>query len=537
MVDIASTVFSIIGKGIAVVKFIWKTVQSVKQLAKQRSDLQKQLSVLLGILGNLKRSDAFQDYLAHGEIHAALKNLDPILTETCEMCIDLDLEQAIKTLKDFQGEDEKFLRRMYNKVKKAKEVLEIALSADQKMDVLHEFDKRLKLALSILQVAFSYTHAKDLKKLAVELTLADKIVEVYANPDGDPPKNKLESITASVDQQRLVVRWEDKDTESFSAKKYEVSYSETNRLSISSADTRVAIGLQRIRPWQNYAIQVRVVTDTGASPWSFPPVYVRMNEGPPNRPVIDTIDAVDKHCLRITAETPPDEQAVEKVWVEYRLETEMTWHWLRWDRVFSSYSIKKLEHAKEYVIRMRYTNKFSVSTPSGEIPFKISKMIPAEPTDLKISYLTKPSVSFRQANFGAISKYQVQLSGNIWQDIRYDQIVSNEGTIGFPLDVPIDQIKASGLRLQAIAGNGSRMEISGPVSLVKSIKKEETVKHPAIIKFGLDQTFSRSTLFHATEQEPLLIFETIEVAEPKNLTFETLEVPELSVSMKFSESA
>ena len=383
------------------------------------------------------------------------------------------------------------MRRLINKVKKAKEVLEIGLFAEQKMDVLHELDKRLKLALSILQVAFSYTHAKDLKQLAVELTLADKTAEVYTNPDGDPPENKLESITASVNQQRLVVRWEDKDTKSFSAKKYEVSYSETNHLSISSADTRVAIGLQRIRPWQNYAIQVRVVTDTGASPWSFPPVYVRMNEGPPNRPVIDTIDAIDQRSLRISAETPPDEQAVEKVWVEYRLETEMKWHRFWWNKVRSSYRIEELEHAKEYVIRMRYANKFSVSTPSGEIPFNISKMLPAEPTDFKISYLTKTWVSFRQANFGAISKYQVKLSGNIWQDIRDDQIVSNEGTIFFSLDEHIDEIKASGLRLQAIAQNESKMEISATASQVKSIKKEETVKHPTIVNFGLDKTFSR----------------------------------------------
>ena len=102
MVDIASTVFSIIGKGIAVVKFIWKTVESIKQLEKQRSDLQKQLSVLISILGNLKRNDGLQDYLVHGEIHVAVKNLDSILTETCEICIDLDLKQAIEHKRIFK---------------------------------------------------------------------------------------------------------------------------------------------------------------------------------------------------------------------------------------------------------------------------------------------------------------------------------------------------------------------------------------------------------------------------------------------------
>lgn len=398
--DPVSTAFSIIGKGISVAKFIWKMVESVKELQQHRSDMQMQLNVLLGILGNMKRSDSLQDYVVHSEVHAAMKNLDCILDEASEMCAACDLEQAITTLKSFQGEDKGFLKKLFKKVKQAKEVGELAFFAEKKSGVLEQLDKRLKLALSIMQVAFSYTHAKDLHQLAVELPLVDNSVEVYTNPSGNPPSGvKQESITAEVSKQRLIVTWE--DGEKSGAEKYEVSYHEAKRLRVISPGTSVAIGLQRIKPWQGYAIQVRAVNDSGASAWSFPPFYIRMNEGPPSRPILRTIEAITRKSLMVIADNPPDEQGVKKVYVEKRIINETDWSMEKYIiRTHPGrYRVEKLDPTKEYAIRIRYENEFGISEPSGEIPVKIDNMLPSAPGNVKISHLTKTSISFSQKNF------------------------------------------------------------------------------------------------------------------------------------------
>ena len=551
--DPVSTAFSIIGKGISVVKFIWKMVESVKDLQKNVGDIQLQLNVLLNILGNMKRSDSLQDHTVHGEVHAAVQNLDAILEEAAEICASFNLQQALDKLKSFQGEDEKFLRKLFKKIKQAKDVTELVVSAEKKIIFLQQLDKRLKLALSILQVAFSYTHAKNLHQLAVELTLVDNTVEVYTNPSGDPPRGvNPKSIKAEVSKQRLIVTWEDDERERNGAKRYEVSYHETKRLSIPSAGTSVAIGLQHIKPWQNYAIQVRAVNDAGASPWSFPPVYVKMNEGPPSRPVLRTVEATDRQSLKVIADKPPDEQRVDKVYVEKRIiseTSETSWERETYSEVTRCYMLRKLNPTNEYVIRIRYQNEFDISEPSGEIPVKIDNTLPSVPTDLKIHSLTKTAVSFTQENFGAVGKYRVQLGENaMWQDIEASKIVNYDGDISFPLDITIDQIKAGDLRIQAVAKNCS-VNITAPISRAKSVKSKERVNVPARMKFCLVRRpageftnirmKSFVSLVEATRNQPTwLTFETFEVTEPKNVTFETLEVPdhELTVSTTFSDS-
>lgn len=130
----------------------------------------------------------------------------------------------------------------------------------------------------------------------------------------------------------------------------------------------------------------------------------------------------------------------------------------------------------------------------------------------------------------------------MWQDVEVSKVLNNDRAISFPLDTTINQIKASEVKLQAFAKNGSVI-VNLPVSLAECVTSEEKVNFPGKISFGLDNVFtdfgmtSRVSFFEATR--PIsLTFETLEVAGPKVLTFETLEIaePQLTVSTTFNDS-
>lgn len=274
-----STVFSIIGKAISLGKAIWHTIQSMKELEESRQNMQRQISVLMNILTSIENDDSLRNPKVYREVYEALINLSSILEEAFEMCASFQVDEAIKALTSFK--DKKILEKILDKAKQAKEVAGFALTAEGKMKALYQVDQRLKLALSIVQTAFSYTQVKQLQHLESQMTaelqrlhFVDGTVEVYGNPNGVPPKC-VQSVKAEVSKERLIVSWKaGEDEDEHRASKYEVRYLENTYLHITSTETSVAIGSQRIKPWQNYAIQVRAVNDVGASSWSFPPIDI-----------------------------------------------------------------------------------------------------------------------------------------------------------------------------------------------------------------------------------------------------------------------
>ena len=70
------------------------------------------------------------------ELYRALGNLDLILEDIGEMCASFDLNGAIAALMTFQGKNKKFLERLLNKLKQAKEVASITLAAKKKVQLL-----------------------------------------------------------------------------------------------------------------------------------------------------------------------------------------------------------------------------------------------------------------------------------------------------------------------------------------------------------------------------------------------------------------
>ena len=299
------TVFSIIRKGISLARAIWQMYDSMKKLQKTRRTIQSQLGVLMDILGSIESDDSLRDPKVYNEVQKALENLGSILEEVIETCASFDRKKALEALKSFED------TTLWEKVKQAKKVAWLTFFAKGKIEALHQLiDQQLKLALSIVQMAFSCTQVKQVQQLEAHLTtefqrlnFVDSTIEVYENPNGVLPKS-VKFVKAKVSNQHLIVSWEDGEEEGHSPK-FEVRYLENTYLHVTTAETSVAIGSRRIKPWQNYAIQVRAVNDAGASPWSFPPFYIRMTEGPPSRPTILTVEALKRQSLKVFPDKPP----------------------------------------------------------------------------------------------------------------------------------------------------------------------------------------------------------------------------------------
>lgn len=428
-----STVFNIIGKGISLAKAIWKIINDVKGLEKKRGQLQRQVNVLISILDSIRIVDTLKDPRVASELQRGLGNLDTILEEIGETVASLDLNKAIEALMSFTGKEESFLKRLFRKVKQAKEVGQIVFTAEGKAKLLATLDQRLKLALSIVQIGFSCTQVRQIRHVGVSLTagfrdlnfVTDDTLEIYTNPydGGDIPK-PVTDVKAEVNSQRLIVSWNDSPPESSqpgTAPKYEVRYHESKHLIVTCNKSPVALGSHRIKPWQDYAIQVRAVNSAGASSWSFPPVYVRMNEGAPTAPGLVVFETPTQRSLNVITEKPHEEQGVTHIIVEKLRNRGNKFNWkmeeaeLDADSDLCEHTLTGLKGLMEYLVRVRFRNKFDVSAPSPAFAVRIMDMLPNEPTELELipDDFDRPAPIIRfkppSVNPGAVSKFLISL--------------------------------------------------------------------------------------------------------------------------------
>ena len=437
----ADTVFSVIKSTISIGKAIWKMIDDMKQLDDQRDNLQQQVGVLINIVQGIEEWFKANPMAVSGELQTALGNLQHSIEEVVKACAEFDIENVISTLTKFDEEDEGVFRKLIKKAKQARKLAEITLRAESKETRLLRLDQRLKLALSLVQVAFSITHSKQTQQLGVQLSsgihhlkfVTDDAFEVYTNPRlGKLPK-LVTGVSAEVENQHLIVEWNKGSEGTFeSTESYQIRYRETtNDLVTVTADSlvcqrtyptfKVALGPQRIEPWQEYAIQVRAVNASGASQWSAPPLYIRMNQGPPSPPSTLIVEAKTQNSLKvIIPKIPPkyNEQEVKHVIVE-----KCTHSRIGWDPPKKEIEVNKsgdtvctlddLEVSTRYTIRVRYRNKFAISLPSTEIPIKIEDMIPTQPSQLQLmGFAGKFYVKFKppSVNPGAVKTYCVQIS-------------------------------------------------------------------------------------------------------------------------------
>lgn len=288
-------------------------------------------------------------------------------------------------------------------------------------------DKRLKLALFIVQIGFSCTQVRQIRRVGVRLTaefhdlnfVTDDTQEVYTDPYGIVPSDSVTNVKAEVSSQRLIVKW-DSTGDKPEGTKYEIKYHDTKHLTVICDGSPVALGSQRIQPWKNYSIQVRAVNSAGASPWSYPPVYVRMSEGAPSIPSFLLVESITRTLLKVSTENPPKEQGVTHIIVE-KCKKGCESDIMQWDNEEHKVNdgddcmIHGLDFTTDYLIRVRYRNQFDVSQPSAPVAVRIEDMLPNEPTDLKLIPYTlfsrTPVIQFKppSVNRGAVDQYEIEI--------------------------------------------------------------------------------------------------------------------------------
>ena len=238
--------------------------------------------------------------------------------------------------------------------------------AESKANILIFFNKRLKLALSIMQIGFPCTQVCQIRRMGVHLTaefhdlnFVTDDTQVYTDPGGDVPSDSVTNVKAEVSSQRLIVKWDSSSRPE--GTKYEIKYHGMKHLTVICDGPPVALGSQRIQPWKNYSIQVRAVNSTGASPWSYPPVYIRMNEGAPSCLSFLIVDTITSRSFMVSAEKPPNEQRVTHVIIE-KCKKGSDSDIMQWDseeheiNSSNSYEIRGLNFTMGYLICVRYRN-------------------------------------------------------------------------------------------------------------------------------------------------------------------------------------
>ena len=424
--------FKVISGGFKLAKAIKKMISSFKELQEELTGLQKHIGLLLNLLASIKRADTLKDPDVAWELQTSLANLQEMLEEVGEKCAALNFKKAWEALKNLEGKKGTRFERFKQKIKEAMKLAELGLGAESKKEILDSADQRLKLALHIVQVGFSVTQVRQIHRFGIRMTtefhnlnfVTDDTQEVYTDPYGIEIPNAVINVKAEVNKQRLIVSWKGSSSD-LEGTKYEIKYHDTKHLTVICTKSPVALGSQRVKPWQDYAIQVRAVNNAGASPWSFPPVYIRMNEGAPNNPGLVVVETITRHSLKVTAQSrPPIEQGVKKVIIEKKemkerdgTQPDVQWHQYKTYEINDNgeYMIDRLEFMTAYLIRVRYQNKFDISEPSAAIAVKIKDMIPTVPRDLQLFRSgILPEVRFKppSVNPGAIEKYEIKIQEN-----------------------------------------------------------------------------------------------------------------------------
>lgn len=475
-----STVFNIIGKVYSFVKAVQKLIADFKDLQKEVKVILEQLSVLRQVvdgIDNYLRSLGEDRVRAYNEMYTALSHLDGIMMDFWNACAECDIDNAIRKLKSFENKDKGFFKKLLRKTKELKNVVDVVVNAEKKASLLHTADRHLKTALAIVQIAFSLTQAKQIQHLEVhqveDFSFASNTLEVYTNPTGDPPK-PVDSVRAEVSKQRLIVSWNWRDEEGEHATgsiKYEVKYHDAKYLIVSSPEKSVALGSQRIKPWHDYAIQVRAVNGAGASPWSFPPYYVRMTEGAPSRPSLQNVKATTRQSVKVITWKPPTEQGVTYVYVEKRTKKQpldVTWIRERFEfNEHGEYPLMNLDPETEYLVRVRFQNKFDVSESSAEIPFNIDTMLHSQPENLKMKWSdmsTLTTVEFKppSVNPGTVVEYNLKVTDpKSGTEVYVDKIKSEtkeDEIVSYQLKQALD-ISTYDVSLDAKAKNGGSIGI------------------------------------------------------------------------------
>ena len=190
--------------------------------------------------------------------------------------------------------------------------------------------------------------------------VTDDTQEVYTDPYGIMPSDSITNVNAEVSSQRLIVKWDSTGGRP-EGTKYEIKYHDTKHLTVICDGSPVALGSQRIKPWKNYSIQVRAISSAGASPWSYPPVYVRMSEGAPSIPSFLLVESTTRTSLKVCMENPPKEQGVTHIIVE-KCKKGCDSDIMQWDneehkvKDGDDYMIHGLDYTTDYLIRVRYRN-------------------------------------------------------------------------------------------------------------------------------------------------------------------------------------
>ena len=445
--------------------------------------MQRQVSVLKSILESINQVDTVHDPSVAKELQKSLSNLQVILAEATELLASLSFKEAMDALDSFKDtKDEKFLKKLIRKLKKAKEVGELLFMSESKANILIFFDKRLKLALSIVQIGFSCTQVRQIRRFGVRLTaefhdlnfVTDDTQEVYTDPGGDVPSDSVTNVKAEVSSQRLIVKWDSSSRPE--GTKYEIKYHDTKHLTVICDGPPVALGSQRIQPWKNYAIQVRAVNSAGASPWSYPPVYIRMNEGAPSCPSFLMMNMITSRSVMVSAENPPNEQGVTHVIIE-KCEKGSDNNIMQWDseeheiNSSNSYEVRGLNFTMGYLIRVRYRNKFDVSQPSSPVAVRIEDALPNQPTDFELIPRTlfsrSPKIQFRppSVNRGAVCKYVIKIVERSSKSKIFESEIQGDtepelesGLLSLPLeDMPFnirDPTVSYDMVIRAVAKNG-----------------------------------------------------------------------------------
>lgn len=248
---------------------------------------------------------------------------------------------------------------------------------------------------------------------------------VFECHNGEPPL-AVTDVVAEPNGPYLMISWKDCDENaSREVNKYKIMLQSATdpdfRIHLLSETCKVRI-TEKVKPWEEYNVQVRAVNKVDYGPWSEPLYNIVMNQSPPTRPRLNDIsyNAISHTSLYIMIQRKQEhnKQQVTQCNLEQFHTNE--------DKVCSSYPFFDHTNTLAMLIRipiggqqrkyrLKYVNQWGESLPTEELTTPIiSSLIPGKPHNVRCieeaSTTTEVWLTWEQpkTNIGAVDSFKVE---------------------------------------------------------------------------------------------------------------------------------
>ena len=481
------------GEAGSILQSVMATVSIMKANSVVRARYQNQVEAIVPLLESIEmKLNDYPSLLNDQAILASLRYLEQTIQNGVKLCQELEPSNKVLAAK--------LLQRGEN--------LALADSQAKILENLNwEFSQAMiaaNLAMQLLSCRIQEEHSQERRQEIEQLRqLLHPSAGVFII--GKEPV-QVTNVTTESSRGYLGVSWNDNVNKNLQIQKYQIRLNRTNltvekecKTWSSSVSIRIA---DRVKPWNEYSVQVRAVNEAGFGPWSEPAICGLMDQSPPVKPITRIKSAPTNTSLYLEIDRPKlyNLQQVTYCVLKKRIINPtsplLDWNIEEVACIFDDNSTVHTVHVRNLQTRLRYQFQISLCNQWGEseptmveMADAISGMLPGSPQRI---FFVKQSRSHKEVritwkppkiNAGSIDHYVIEKCKkkyfSIWEKAAnvttitskdHDQVSSDKEC--FALVKSLNQDTTYFFRVCGVNSNGNKGPYSDELKLVTKI-------HPA----------------------------------------------------------